>query len=422
MDRVHDKYYVSGILQSKVDFDPSANEVLGDYVNNNFITTYYLDGNFEMLRVLDGSSFDMFLKNDINGNVYEFGGVAYYLKVYTSKGPLIIPNPGVASLLFLSMSDCETLLEVSVALSPNPLVDCLDQTVTITATPANGGDNPSYECYWSNGNIIRGESAPAFSFLANGLSLTYACALISDEGCANQFPSLRANVEYDFSPSVTPTIYPVPEIFSPCPNETVLITAITTDEGIAPVYQCYVDGDAVEGVTGSTYCILDLPEQSEVTCRLISSEFCAAIDTLYSSAFVLFYSEMPNVNVFAQGNSVVGALDQSNDYQWIDCDTGQDISGETQHFYAFEESGTYALIASNFFCADTSECVSVTFTPTRAEEWSAIGFSLPPNPSNGEVRITVSSGNPNMIIRAVIVERRGVPRKIAKWQWQEFES
>jgi hypothetical protein len=74
-------------------------------------------------------------------------------------------------------------------------------------------------------------------------------------------------------------------------------------------------------------------------------------------------------------------------YQWIDCATGQPISGATAQTYTPTASGSYAVLVSNG-CSDTSACVAVTVSGAGLQNL-ALGesFALFPNPSTGEITL-----------------------------------
>ncbi|MFT6922569.1 MAG: hypothetical protein ACJA1C_001575 [Crocinitomicaceae bacterium] len=89
-----------------------------------------------------------------------------------------------------------------------------------------------------------------------------------------------------------------------------------------------------------------------------------------------------NITIVA-GNTTAGVT-----YQWIDCNTGQSISGETNHNYTPTYGSNFAVIITQNGCSDTSACVASTvgIDPINIE----LGLELMvfPNPStNGHFSI-----------------------------------
>ncbi len=67
-------------------------------------------------------------------------------------------------------------------------------------------------------------------------------------------------------------------------------------------------------------------------------------------------------------------------YQWIDCGTGQPISGATGQGYQPTVTGEYAAIVTTTDCSDTTECVLVDFT--GIDELNSDYINIYPNPTN----------------------------------------
>ncbi|MDX2361249.1 MAG: T9SS type A sorting domain-containing protein [Crocinitomicaceae bacterium] len=71
-------------------------------------------------------------------------------------------------------------------------------------------------------------------------------------------------------------------------------------------------------------------------------------------------------------------------YQWIDCDTDQDIVGETnQSFTATDVTGNYAVVISDGLCSDTSACTVIDFSGVGELNYNPI--NIYPNPTNSGV-------------------------------------
>lgn len=48
------------------------------------------------------------------------------------------------------------------------------------------------------------------------------------------------------------------------------------------------------------------------------------------------------------------------DYQWIDCNTNQDVIGEIDQTFVATANGDYAVVVTNGNCSDTSDCIAIS--------------------------------------------------------------
>jgi hypothetical protein len=85
-------------------------------------------------------------------------------------------------------------------------------------------------------------------------------------------------------------------------------------------------------------------------------------------------------------------------YQWIDCNTGEDIPGATEQSYTVLETGDYAVhITDGSGCSATSECVHVVVTATEDLTY-ATAVTIYPNPADQVLYIGNTSGIPVLAI------------------------
>lgn len=83
-------------------------------------------------------------------------------------------------------------------------------------------------------------------------------------------------------------------------------------------------------------------------------------------------------------------------YQWIDCNTGQAIPGETNQTYSPTITGDYAVEISNQTCVDTSACSNIDFT--GISELNNNSINIFPNPTNDGVFSVEIEGSIDQII------------------------
>jgi hypothetical protein len=83
-------------------------------------------------------------------------------------------------------------------------------------------------------------------------------------------------------------------------------------------------------------------------------------------------------------------------YQWIDCATNTAIAGATSQTLTVTVNGTYAVIASNGSCSDTSDCVTIDYM--KVSELSLDAISIYPNPTRDNVTVTMTSASASIEI------------------------
>lgn len=74
-------------------------------------------------------------------------------------------------------------------------------------------------------------------------------------------------------------------------------------------------------------------------------------------------------------------------FQWVDCQTGQALEGDTFSLLQPKKDGHYKVIVKRGGCADTSRCYPVFSTSAELEPLTNEGFSIQPNPAEHYVTI-----------------------------------
>ena len=107
------------------------------------------------------------------------------------------------------------------------------------------------------------------------------------------------------------------------------------------------------------------------------------------TANVTFYMIDASVTL---NESELTAVQGYDNYQWINCTTGEDITGQTNAIFIPEASGRYAVrITTPTGCVKTSECVEVVVSNTEYLKLSK-GVDIYPNPSSGQFIIKNLTG------------------------------
>jgi len=115
-------------------------------------------------------------------------------------------------------------------------------------------------------------------------------------------------------------------------------------------------------------------------------------------------------NVSNIGTTLSGATITANNsnatYQWLDCNNNNEpIEGATSQTFTATESGNYAVEVTENGCTNTSTCVAVTII--GLSEWSNdLQAAVYPNPSQGNVEITLGSAMQNVELMLTDIQGR----------------
>lgn len=107
------------------------------------------------------------------------------------------------------------------------------------------------------------------------------------------------------------------------------------------------------------------------------------------------------------GNGELTAVATGVTYQWIDCTSGNAISGETSQKYLPLTTGSFAVILENSICTDTSECYLIDVTSNKD---FSIGNSIKmfPNPVTSNLQVELNEKFNNVYWKLIDVTGRVV--------------
>jgi hypothetical protein len=281
-------------------------------------------------------------------------------------------------------------LTPSVSVSASATTFCSGTSVTFTATPVNGGNNPTY--VWKvNGNTVGNNSATFVSTtLANNDAVTVE--MTSDLDCATGGAVAATPVTVTVTTSVTPTVAvavsPSNEI---CANTNVVFTATPVNGGTTPAYQWKLNGNNV-GTNDAVYSNAALTDGDVVTVELTSNAGCATQPAVLATPTTITVHALPAAPTIAQsGNTLTSSAVSGN--QWLQ--NNSPISGATQQTYTVVTSGWYAVEATNSNgCSSKSDSMFVTVTGIE-EVTVTEAVQILPNPfyQNFSVKVANSVRN-----------------------------
>ena len=217
------------------------------------------------------------------------------------------------------------LVPVNVSISSSANNICQGTSVTYTATPVNGGSNPSYQ--WKVNGMIAGSNSSVFSYIpSNGdnihcvLTSSIATCTVNNPAVSNTI-TMTVNQNLPVSVAVAASQNPV------CAGTTVNFTATPFNGGTAPFYQWKVNG-ANTGGNNPVFNYIPV-NGDQVRCVLTSSEMCTSgnpassnqVQMIVNAYLAVSVSVSASSNPFCPGSAVTYTASPVNggispSYQW----------------------------------------------------------------------------------------------------------
>jgi uncharacterized protein (TIGR02145 family) len=259
-----------------------------------------------------------------------------------------------------------TPLIPTVTISADPLQLCAGETVTLTATPNNGGTNPAYQ--WNVNGINEGTNSPVYTYIPINSDLV-ACVLTSSEICTSNNPASSNQLQMVVNPilSVSVTISASSNPF--CPGSSVTFTAIPTNGGFTPSYQWKVNS-ANTGTDSPNY-TYNPANGDLVSCVLTSSVACPITNPVTSNTLLMtINNSLPagvsitaSSNPFCPGSSVTFTATPINggsapSYQWKVNGANTGTNSHTFTYNPTDGDSVRCIMTSNLSCVTGNPATS----------------------------------------------------------------
>ncbi|MCX6278194.1 MAG: hypothetical protein NT004_08860, partial [Bacteroidetes bacterium] len=298
--------------------------------------------------------------------------------VLTSSLPCATNNPAISNSIPMVINPSPPA-GVTIVASANPV--CNGTSITVTATPSNGGSSPSYQ--WKVNGVIMG-AGPTYSFTpANGNVVT--CIMTSDLQCVSGNPATSIPL-----PIVVNSVLPVSVSIAAnpsgaiCQGSSVAFTATPSNGGTSPAYQWKKGGTNITGATNAIYTYTPV-DGNVISCSLTSSDGCISGNPAISNTMTMTVnpSQAVSVSVGASAYAV--------------------MPGDTVTFFAIPINGgaapLYQWIVNNI--AVGSGATSYSYTPAnnhniKCTVTSSLTGCLSGNPASSNVvnMIVYTTGTP----------------------------
>jgi len=232
--------------------------------------------------------------------------------VLTSNAACATPASATSNSINMSVNPLVSPA-VSIAASQNNI--CPGTNITFTATPTNGGGNPTYQ-WLLNGNST-GTNSPTFASntLSNGDQIS--CRLTSNAACLAAPDATSNTIAMVVNTLTVPAVSIGIWANNVCAGTPVTFTASTANGGSSPVYQWLVNGNNA-GTNSPTFSSGTLANGDVVSCVLTSNAACATPATAASNSITTNIFALPAVNgggnkTIEKGSSVMLTATTSGD-------------------------------------------------------------------------------------------------------------
>jgi uncharacterized protein (TIGR02145 family) len=282
----------------------------------------------------------------------------------SSLSSCISNNPATSNAITMAINPLQPV-SVIVAPSQNPV--CAGSSVTYTATPTNGGANPSYQ--WKvNGTGVGTNSATYTYTPLNGDIVS--CVLTSNATCSTGNPATSNPITITVNPNlaVSNSISASSNPF--CLGSSVTFTATPTNGGALHSYQWKVNG-VISGTNSNTFTYTPI-NNDVVTCDLNSSISCPISNPVTSNSITMVentglpagVSISASANPFCPGALVTFTATPTNGgaspaYQWKVNGVNAGTNSSTYSYHPNTGDSVRCVITSNLSCVTNNPASSV---------------------------------------------------------------
>jgi uncharacterized protein (TIGR02145 family) len=263
-------------------------------------------------------------------------------------------------------------VSVTITASPSNNV-CSGTQVTFSATPTNGGGNPSYQ--WMVNGINAGTNSPTFTYAPVNNDAVKCLLTSSISGCIMNNPANSNAITMIVNPILAVSVSISASSNPFCQGSTVTFTVTPTNGGGTPAYQWKVNGVGV-GPNNPVYSYI--PANGDiVSCVLTSSIPCPTGNPATSNTItmtednnvVVSVTITPSLNPVCAGTSVTFTATPVNGgtspvYQWKVNGINVGTNNTTYNYIPVNGDLVTCMLTSNAACASGNPATSNTVTMT----------------------------------------------------------
>ncbi len=292
--------------------------------------------------------------------------------VLTSSATCAVPATDTSNAVTITVGSAAT---PTVSISASATTICNGTAVTFTATPTNGGSNPSYQWKVNTTNVGTNSATFTSSSLVNGDVVTVV--MTSNANCVSTTTATSNAVTILVTSPVTPAVSISATTTSICGGQNVTFTASPTNGGSTPSYQWKVNGNNA-GTNSNTFSTTTLGNGDQVTVIMTSSATCPSPATATATPITITVnpSSTPDVTITASQSTICSGTavtftatatgaGTTPSYQWYRNTTLVGTNSATFNTSALSNGDVVScVVTSNAACytqqKDTSNTVTIT--------------------------------------------------------------
>ena len=276
-------------------------------------------------------------------------------------------------------------VSISLTTGSNPM--CSGASTTFTATPSNGGNNPTYQWFVNGVDQLNNNVNFTSTTLVDQDIVT--CVLTSNAACVTSFVSLPSNgITIQVSLSLTPSVLITQSVGSNpiCSGIIPSYTAIPTNGGTMPIYQWFING-TIQAGNSTTFSPSSIVNGDAITCIITSNSSCASpTSSLASNAISMIVNTTVNPSVAI--NQTVGTNSICSGF--TPTFTASPTNGGTTPIYQWKinninQIGNYA-----------------TFSPSTLQNGDAISCVITSNATCASPTISLASNSISMTVNPTV--------------------
>jgi hypothetical protein len=212
-------------------------------------------------------------------------------------------NNGDRDLLSVDDVSICTSVVPSLTINASSTTICAGSLVSYTASPVNGGSNPSYQWKLNGSNV--GSNSDTYNNNAHNDGDQVSCVLTSSNACASPGTANSNTITINVASTVIPSITIVANANPSCAGDDVTFSAFPVNGGSTPFYLWKVNG-INSGTNSNVFIASGLTNGNQVSCTLTSNASCALPATANSNIIdmVVNPTVIPSVSIASDINPI----------------------------------------------------------------------------------------------------------------------
>jgi len=352
------------------------------------------------------------------------GTTSIVVTIGSTSGPIsVLPsntcNQGSAISSTISITNITT---PAITASASATTICAGTSITLTASPTNGGTAPTYQ-WKKGGSIISSATNATYTTTTATNNDSYTVTMTSNATCTSAASVTSSAVVITVSTFLTAaisiTVTPSNSIYS---GQSVTFSASYSNGGSSPTFQWKKGGTPISGETNSSYTTTSLSNNSVISATMMSNASCVTTSQVSSNSITMTVNANPifdtnltgptsvNTNQTGVGYSVTNQPGMT--YNWSIPSGASILSGQGTNSIVVSfgnTSGDISLLETNPINQSTTitSIITVGTTTDVNVQINTITPRIYPVPCSGSVTIELS-GNTNGILTYIITDLSGI--------------